>query len=49
MGMNLSICLDLARADQRGGWGVGTYWNGVHGSCFWVDPVSDIVVIRMAQ
>jgi CubicO group peptidase (beta-lactamase class C family) len=50
-GMNIGIVLDPARADfNGGGLGVGTfYWGGVHGTWFWVDPVSDIVVVGMVQ
>jgi CubicO group peptidase (beta-lactamase class C family) len=50
-GMNLGIVLDPARADFNGsGVGVGTYyWNGVHGTWFWLDPINDLVVVGMVQ
>ncbi|UZK64724.1 serine hydrolase domain-containing protein [Sphingomonas sp. M1-B02] len=50
-GMNVAIVLDPSHASFNGGpIGAGTFfWGGVHGTWFWVDPVSDIVVVGMVQ
>lgn len=50
-GMNVGIVLDPANASFNGGAnGVGTfYWNGVHGTWFWVDPTYDLIVVGMLQ
>ena len=50
-GMNVGIVLDPSHANFNGGAnGTGTfYWNGVHGTWFWVDPVYDLIVVGMLQ
>lgn len=50
-GMNVGIVLDPSHASFNGGPNnVGTfYWGGVHGTWFWVDPVSEIVCVGMLQ
>jgi CubicO group peptidase (beta-lactamase class C family) len=50
-GMNVGIVLNPAKASFNGGAnGVGTfYWNGVHGTFFWVDPTYDLIVVGMLQ
>lgn len=50
-GMGMGIVLNPAHADFNGGpIGRGTcYWGGVHGTWFWVDPTSDVIVVGMIQ
>jgi CubicO group peptidase (beta-lactamase class C family) len=50
-GMNLGIVLDPAHADFNGGpLSVGSfYWGGVHGTWFWVDPTTGVIVVGMVQ
>jgi CubicO group peptidase (beta-lactamase class C family) len=50
-GMNVGIVLDPSHASFNGGPNnAGTfYWGGVHGTWFWVDPVTEIVCVGMLQ
>lgn len=50
-GAGLGIVLDPPRASFNGGAiGKGSvFWNGAHGTWFWIDPQHDIVVLGMTQ
>jgi len=50
-GINVGIVLDPSHASFNGGAnGTGTFfWNGVHGTFFWVDPTYDLIVVGMLQ
>jgi len=47
-GLDFAIAMDPAANGEP--WPAGTYyWSGIWGTYFWIDPVSDLVVVGMLQ
>jgi CubicO group peptidase (beta-lactamase class C family) len=48
VGLDLAVAKDPAAAHDP--WGPGTsYWMGIFGTFFWIDPANDLIAVGMIQ